>query len=70
MADKFFKPLVDAAHTAFQNNRRALGQDTDPQVALYKKLKEADFQAIEQKYGQEGLAEYIMAMEKRQLRGG
>lgn len=47
-----------------------MGQDTDPEVALYRKLKDDDFKAIEERYGQEGLAEYIMTMEKRRMRGG
>jgi len=54
---------------AFQTVTKVSGS-SDPQVDMYKKLTPREFDAIAQQFGDNGLVEYVQAMEAKILKGG
>ena len=54
---------------AFQTVTKVSGS-ADPQVDMYKKLTPREFDAIAQQFGDNGLVEYVQAMEAKILKGG
>jgi hypothetical protein len=48
---------------------KALKTNTDPEIELYKTLKEADFMHLTSVYGADGVTDYIQRMEKKMMLG-
>jgi hypothetical protein len=59
-----------AAKQAVADTRRMLGRTSDPDLAIYQKLSQADFEALSQEHGPAAVTEYIQTMEARRLQGG
>lgn len=64
------KQLRDAFKDSFLQMRKATGGAIDPQLALYKRLTESQFNKIVSRYGIEKTAEYVREMEQRSAREG
>ena len=64
------KKLREAFKNEFLQMRSATGGTVDPQLALYKRLTESQFNKIVERYGLEGTADYIREMEQRSAREG
>lgn len=54
-----------AAEEALRRIDGAAGEETDPDLALYSRLKPSDFPKLIQKYGTEETLSYIAAMERK-----
>lgn len=65
-----FDRLGRAGKRAFRRVQQAGGLEPDPDLAFYRTLKSEDFDRIAQQYGEEGLIQYITAMESKNVRGG
>lgn len=69
-----FRVMVDdikaGAKQAAAEMKQAMGQPTDPDLSLYNRLSQSDFEAIRAQHGDEGLLEYIQSMESKRLQGG
>lgn len=55
---------------AFESVKRAVRPNADADVDLYDSLDESDFIAIANKYGGDGMVDYVESMEKRKLKRG
>jgi len=64
------KKLKEAFKNEFLQMRQATGGTVDPQLALYKRLTEEQFNKIVDRYGLEKTAEYVREMEQRSAREG
>jgi len=62
------KMSVSAARQAVTQVTTMAGGQTDPDLARYETLTPPDFDAISEKYGFQGMMDYIQAMEARRLR--
>lgn len=60
-----FSRVQKAAQSALNKVAVTAGQNTDPDLAIYKNLRPADFPKIIEKYGTEGTLSYIAEMERR-----
>lgn len=58
-----------AARRAVNTLLKAQGYSTDPDVRLYNRLTEVDFDRILAEQGEDALLEYITEMERRRLEG-
>lgn len=66
----FVKDASDAAKMAFSEVDSAFGRTVDPDLKLYNSLTQEEFDAVAQERGVEEVARYILANEKKKLRGG
>lgn len=64
-----FDKLGRAGDRAMKTVTKAVGAG-DPAVETYKRLPPQAFDAIRERYGEEGLLRYVKAMESRNLKGG
>ena len=69
-ADAMMQKMAGAAKTAFDRVASVTGNDESPDVRVYKRLKENDFQVIADRYGAEATVDYIRKMEARSMMGG
>lgn len=63
-----FEPVVEAYREGMKDLQDTFQVERDPAIRIYNKLKSPDFQALEKKYGQGQVADYIRSMESRRLR--
>lgn len=59
--------LRDATKSSFDNLKAATGQETDPELVQYSKLKAKDFDTLTQQFGIETVTEYIKNMEHKKM---
>ena len=57
-----------AAGKAMENVRTVTGGSNDNELSIYNRLSSDEFKLIGEKYGQDGLIQYIKTMEAKKMR--
>lgn len=59
-----------AVKKAFQRVAKVTNTEADPDLRIYNQLQPQDFTKLMTKYGEQGVIDYIKAMESKRIMGG